>query len=155
MFFFRYHLATSTAPFRTFCVGDKLDDAGRRLVRVAEDCLDAGISACGPGKAFSNVGAIIQSLAEKSGYSVVASFTGHGIGTYFHGPPDIYHVRNSYPGKMQPGMTFTVEPIISEGSAGIGILEDGWTAVSLDNSRSAQFEHTLLITEQGVEVLTV
>ncbi len=83
-------------------------------------------------------------------------FAGHGIGSYFHGPPDIFHVGNSYPGVMVPGVTFTIEPILSEGTAQIGILEDdGWTALSMDNSRSAQAEHTVLITKTGCEILTL
>ena len=82
------------------------------------------------------------------------AFTGHGIGHYFHGPPDIYHCANRYPGAMLPGMTFTVEPILSEGTHEVELLEDGWTAVSADDSRSAQAEHTLLVTERGVELLT-
>ena len=82
-------------------------------------------------------------------------FTGHGIGHYFHGPPDIYHVPNTYPGKMLPGMTFTIEPILSEGSDEMVILEDGWTALTCDNSRAAQCEHTVLITDEGVEILTI
>ena len=82
-------------------------------------------------------------------------FAGHGIGAYFHGPPDIYHVPNDYPGQMRPGMTFTVEPILSEGTDRINILEDGWTAVTRDNSRASQSEHTILITDEGVEILTM
>ena len=84
----------------------------------------------------------------------MGQFTGHGIGSYFHGPPDIYHVPNTYPGKMLPGMTFTIEPALSEGTDEIVILEDGWTALTCDNSRAAQCEHTVLITETGVEILT-
>ena len=82
------------------------------------------------------------------------AFTGHGIGTYFHGPPDVYHFASRYPGDMMPGMTFTIEPAISEGSEVVILLEDGWTAVTEDNSRAAQFEHTVLITKDGVEILT-
>ena len=85
---------------------------------------------------------------------MVPAFTGHGIGKYFHGPPDIYPCRNSYPGTMEAGMSFTIEPIVSEGSREVVILSDRWTAVSPDNSRSAQAEHTVLVTQTGVDILT-
>lgn len=139
---------------KTFLVGDVVDEAARRLVREAEACLSVGVSACGPGRPFSGVGGAIEAYARRKGFRVVPAFTGHGIGQYFHGPPDIYHCRNRYPGTMRPGMTFTVEPIISEGAEQIELLDDGWTAVSADDSRSAQFEHTCLITQHGVEILT-
>jgi methionyl aminopeptidase len=141
----------------TFLIGN-VDDAGRRLVSVAKACLDAGIAACGPGRPFADIGASIEKHAESHGFKVMPIFTGHGIGEFFHGPPDIYHLGGTYalqPGVMKPGMTFTVEPIISEGSENIVILEDGWTAMSIDNSRSAQFEHTVLVTETGCELLTL
>ena len=138
---------------KTFLVGD-VDDAGKRLVAITEECLQIGIQLCKPGSAFSDIGDAVYTHASKAGFNVVGAFTGHGIGTYFHGPPDIYHIPNNYPGKMMPGMTFTVEPAISEGSDRIIILEDGWTAVTTDNSRCAQCEHTVLITEDGVEILT-
>lgn len=125
-----------------------------RLLNVAKQALYVGIDQCGPGKRFSAIGGSIEKYVSGQGYRVIPAFTGHGIGEYFHGPPDIYPCRNSYPGVMLPGMTFTVEPGVSEGSPNVMILDDGWTAVSPDNSRSAQFEHTVLITETGVEILT-
>jgi len=137
----------------TFLVGD-VDESAKELVKVAKSALYVGIEQCGPDKLFSTIGAAIQSYVTYKGFKVIPAFTGHGIGRYFHGPPDIYPCRNSYPGKMKPGMTFTVEPAVSEGSHEVKILDDGWTAVSPDNSRSAQFEHTVLITEDGVELLT-
>lgn len=117
---------------------------------------------------------MIEKCARKHGFKVVPAFTGHGIGEYFHGAPDIYHFSiiifptsiwlmyfisniytgNNYPGIMETGNTFTIEPAISQGSEQCVILEDGWTAVTLDGSRAAQFEHTVLITTSGVEVLT-
>ena len=100
------------------------------------------------------LGAAIQDYVTKQNLSVVPAFTGHGIGKYFHGPPDIYPCRNSYPGTMEPGMSFTIEPIVSEGSREVVILSDCWTAVSPDNSRSAQAEHTVIVTQTGVDVLT-
>ena len=96
----------------------------------------------------------MYSHARRSGFNIVGAFTGHGIGSYFHGSPDIYHIPNNYPGKMLPGMTFTIEPALSEGTDHIVILEDGWTAVTCDNSRAAQCEHTVLITNTGLEILT-
>lgn len=137
----------------TFKVGE-VDAAGEKLIAVTQDCLNIGIQQCGPNKPFRGIGSAIESFARKAGLRVVPAFTGHGIGRYFHGPPDIYHCRNKYPGVMKPGMIFTIEPALSEGSPNIKILHDNWTAVTTDNSRSAQFEHTVLITESGVEVLT-
>uniref|UniRef100_T1JFZ5 Methionine aminopeptidase n=1 Tax=Strigamia maritima TaxID=126957 RepID=T1JFZ5_STRMM len=140
---------------QTFMVGN-VDDSGQKLVEVAEKCRDEAIKICRPGQRFSAIGKLINSIAKKEGYRIVPLFCGHGIGTYFHGPPQINHIDtfNNTRGHMQPGMTFTIEPVISEGSSKVVILEDGWTAVSVDNSRSAQFEHTILITDDGVEILT-
>ena len=141
---------------RTFLVGDGVDDAGRRLVKGAEECRDAGISVCAPGVPFYQIGAAIEAKAEDLGFTVVPYFNGHGIGHYFHGPPDVKHYANSSPRDvMRPGMIFTVEPVICEGDGDqIKVLDDGWTAVTIDESRAAQFEHTVLITEDGVEALT-
>jgi len=137
----------------TFLVG-QVDKAGQELVAMARNCLHEGIEQCGPGKPFTGIGAAIEEYLQGTQYKVVPAFTGHGIGKYFHGPPDIYHCRNSFPGVMKAGMTFTVEPAISEGTHLLYLLEDGWTAVTRDGSRSAQFEHTVLITDDGVEILT-
>ena len=138
---------------KTFLVGD-VDEEGQQLVKATEECLQVGLEACGPGKPFCEVGNRINEHAFSHGFSIVGAFAGHGIGSYFHGPPDIYHVPNNYPGEMKPGMTFTVEPIVSEGSDRIVILQDGWTAVTCDHTRAAQFEHTVLITETGIDILT-
>ncbi|EDV98977.1 GH13612 [Drosophila grimshawi] len=137
----------------TFLVGD-VDERGQYLVNCTRDCLSRCIALCGPGVAFNEIGKCIQRFCKDHDLESVAAFIGHGIGSYFHGPPEIYHYDNEVPGQMEPGMTFTIEPILSLGGGEIGILEDGWTALSLDNSRSAQFEHTILITDSGVEVLT-
>lgn len=94
-------------------------------------------------------------MADQAGFTVVPSFCGHGIGTYFHGPPDIFHFENEEEGEMFEGLVFTIEPVISEGSPEITILDDGWTAVTTDQSRTAQFEHTIHICSEGAEVLTV
>ncbi|XP_067003662.1 methionine aminopeptidase 1D, mitochondrial [Anabrus simplex] len=138
----------------TFLVGD-VDSEGCRLVKTTQLCLNNAIANCRPGVEFSTIGFVVEETARQNGFTVVPAFTGHGIGSYFHGPPDIYHCYNDYPGKMASGMTFTIEPVLAQGSQEIVILEDGWTAVTLDNGRTAQFEHTVLITESGVEVLTI
>ncbi|XP_060850577.1 methionine aminopeptidase 1D, mitochondrial [Rhopalosiphum padi] len=139
----------------TYCVGG-VDDCGRKLITVAEQCTYKGIEACGPGKSFADIGRAIELFAREHGYSVASSITGHGIGTYFHGPPTIFHsTMYSYPGVMKPGMVFTVEPVICQGNGDVEVLEDGWTIVTADDSRGAQFEHTILITDSGYDILTV
>ncbi|XP_049845189.1 methionine aminopeptidase 1D, mitochondrial [Schistocerca gregaria] len=137
----------------TFLVGN-VDEEGIHLVEGAKKCLLKGISACGPGERFSAIGAAIEEEAHKQRLNVVPNVLGHGIGSYFHGPPDIYHICNDFGGVMLPGMTFTIEPALTNGSVGTCVLEDGWTCVSVDNARSAQFEETVLIKADGVEVLT-
>lgn len=138
----------------TYCVG-QVDSYGKKLMNIAEQCMYKGIEACGPGKSFLGIGKAIEIIALKSNHHVVPSITGHGIGTYFHGPPVIFHsTLLHYPGIMKPGMVFTVEPVITQGTNEIEILPDGWTVVTVDNSRGAQFEHTILITEYGYDILT-
>lgn len=139
---------------KTFLVG-VVDEEGQYLVDATEFCLDEAIKICKPGTHFRDIGYVIEKKATELSYTVIPSFLGHGIGHYFHGPPEIYHIRNSYPGKMQAGMTFTIEPILSQGEELIDILEDNWTAVTADNARTAQFEHTVLITDSGAEILTL
>jgi len=141
---------------RTFLVGD-VDPSGQRLVQGAERCRDAGVAVCGPGVSFNEIGQVVEELATSLGFTLVPYFNGHGIGEYFHGPPDIKHYANDSPRQlMSPGMTFTVEPVVCEGNGDeIRILDDGWTAVTIDGTRAAQFEHTVLITTTGVEILTV
>ncbi|XP_037799796.1 methionine aminopeptidase 1D, mitochondrial-like [Penaeus monodon] len=137
----------------TFFIGDA-DEAGQHLVDAARKCRDEAIAICGPGVPFAAIGHKVEQVARREKVTVVPCFIGHGIGTYFHGPPDIYHCYNNYPGTMEEGMTFTVEPIVAQGQEDVLILEDGWTAVMVDNGRAAQFEHTVLITESGHEILT-
>lgn len=137
----------------TFIIGDA-DEAGQHLVDAARKCRDEAIAICGPGVPFAAIGHKVEQVARRERVTVVPCFIGHGIGTYFHGPPDIYHCYNNYPGTMEAGMTFTVEPIVAQGQEDVLILEDGWTAVMVDNGRAAQFEHTVLITESGHEILT-
>jgi len=138
---------------KTFLVGH-VDAHGRKLVNVTDQCLDLGISYCGPNKQFRDIGRVIHKFARQHNCTPIPILIGHGIGNFFHGPPDIYHCLNNYPGRMQPGMIFTIEPCLSEGDRRVKILDDGWTAITLDNSRAAQAEHTVLITRNGVEVLT-
>lgn len=139
----------------TVMVGHSVDDRGKALVQTARECLKRAISICGPGQKLSEIGRTISIVASQAGFTVVPAFCGHGIGTYFHGPPDIYHFDNDEKGEMLEGLVFTIEPVITEGSPDIAIMEDGWTTVTVDNSRTAQFEHTVLICDEGVEVLTV
>ncbi|XP_076680640.1 methionine aminopeptidase 1D, mitochondrial [Andrena cerasifolii] len=130
------------------------DDEAKRLISMTELCLKSAIDICKPNENFSSIGNVIEEMARNNGYSVVPAFAGHGIGTYFHGPPDILHYANNIDGKMLPGMTFTIEPILSQGGMEIEILDDGWTAITADDSRTAQVEHTILITDYGCDVLT-
>ncbi|XP_005415919.1 methionine aminopeptidase 1D, mitochondrial [Geospiza fortis] len=144
-----YHGDTS----ETFLVGN-VDKSGEKLVEVARKCRDEAIAACRPGAPFSVIGNTISSLAWQGGFQVCPFFVGHGIGSYFHGHPEVWHHANDSDLLMEEGMAFTIEPIIMEGSPEFKILEDKWTAISVDNKRSAQFEHTLVITSEGAEILT-
>jgi methionyl aminopeptidase len=140
---------------RTFLVGDPSPKA-RRLVADTWRALWLGIRAVKPGGRTGDIGHAIQSFAEAQGYSVVREFTGHGVGRVFHTAPSILHYGKPGTGDLiTPGMTFTVEPMINLGHWKTQILDDGWTAVTIDGSLSAQFEHTRLVTETGAEVLTL
>ncbi|XP_078537691.1 methionine aminopeptidase 1D, mitochondrial [Lissotriton helveticus] len=149
VFYGGFHGDTS----ETYLVGN-VDKSGQKLVEVARRCRDEAIAACRPGAPFSVIGNTISRLTEQSGFQVCPSFVGHGIGSYFHGHPEVWHHANASDLRMEEGMAFTVEPIIMEGSPEFRILEDKWTAVSVDNKRSAQFEHTVIITRDGAEILT-
>jgi len=145
-----YHGDTS----RMYFVGES-SIAARRLCEVTYDCMWLGIEQVRPGAAIGDIGHAIQTHAEKHGYSVVREFCGHGIGRKFHEEPQILHYGK--PGtleKLVAGMTFTVEPMINAGRREIKELADGWTIVTKDHSLSAQWEHTVLVTETGYEVLT-
>ncbi|KAJ9053402.1 hypothetical protein DSO57_1024578 [Entomophthora muscae] len=137
----------------TFLVGE-VDSKGRDLVEHTKCALDLGLLACGPYVPFSEIGRVIDRYASKHGYSVSKELTGHGIGAQFHEAPLIFHHENNEEGIMKPGMTFTVEPIICQGVATSSLWPDGWTIVTEDGGRSAQFEHTILITHDGIEILT-
>ncbi|XP_065607244.1 methionine aminopeptidase 1D, mitochondrial isoform X1 [Cyrtonyx montezumae] len=144
-----YHGDTS----ETFLVGS-VDKSGQKLVEVARKCRDEAIAACRPGAPFSVIGNTISSVAQRGGFQVCPFFVGHGIGSYFHGHPEVWHHANDSDLLMEEGMAFTIEPIIMEGSPEFKILKDKWTAISVDNKRSAQFEHTVVITSEGVEILS-
>ncbi len=138
----------------TFCVGD-VDDASRDLVEVTRACLEAGIAQVKPGNRIRHIGKAIQEHAESRGYGVVRAFVGHGVGRSFHSDPQVYHYDNpDARTEIRPGMTFTIEPMITIGDWHHEMWDDGWTAVTVDRSRTAQFEHTLLVTDDGVEILT-
>lgn len=140
---------------KTFLVGN-VDDAGRQLVEHNKNALYAAIKICRPGVNFQEIGLAISKYAKATNYNVVKDFIGHGIGEEFHCQPEIYHFKNDYEiGHMEPGMTFTIEPIFSEGSGDIEMWEDEWTVSTVDNSRTAQCEHTVLITDDGCEILTL
>lgn len=145
-----YHGDTS----KMFVVG-KPSILSERLIRVTQECLYLGIQQVKPGARFGIIGAIIQEHAEKNRFSVVREYCGHGIGTIFHEPPNVLHYGKADSGEiMQPGMIFTIEPMINAGKKDVKLLPDGWTVVTKDHSLSAQWEHTMLVTETGVEVLT-
>jgi methionyl aminopeptidase len=139
----------------TFLVG-RVDPESRRLVRVTKECLERGIEAVRPGLPLNVIGKAIQQHAEDNGFGVVREFVGHGIGEQFHTTMHIPHYFDpAMTLVMEPGMTFTIEPMITAGSPRLRVWDDGWTAVTIDGSRSAQFEHTLLVTDDGAEILTV
>ncbi|MBK7898158.1 MAG: type I methionyl aminopeptidase [Azonexus sp.] len=146
-----YHGDTS----RMFVVGEGSIQA-RRLCDITFECLWLGIAAVRPGAFLGDIGAAIQKHAEKNGYSVVREFCGHGIGERFHEEPQVLHYGKAGSGvPLKTGMIFTIEPMINAGKAAIRELADGWTIVTKDHSLSAQWEHTLVVTETGYEVLTV
>lgn len=139
----------------TFLVGEVSDDA-RHLVDVARRCRDAGIAVIREGARLGDLGAAIQELARREGCSVVKDYGGHGIGRRMHMDPHIPHVGTRGSGlRLRAGMAFTVEPMINGGGAGVRLLGDGWTVLTADGSLSAQFEHTVLVTREGCEVLTL
>jgi methionyl aminopeptidase len=138
----------------TFGVGE-IDPASARLIEVTRECLERGIAAVGPGRPFNRIGKAIEEHAHANRLGVVRDFVGHGIGEQFHTDlqiPHYYEPRLTT--VMEPGMTFTIEPMITAGSWQARVWDDGWTAVTADGSRTAQFEHTVLVTDDGVDVLT-
>src|SRR5258706_372891 len=140
---------------RMYYVGESSIQA-RRLVEVPYECMWIGIGQVRPGARLGDIGAAIQTHAEKHGYSVVREFCGNGIGRKFHEEPQVLHYGKPGTGlALEPGMTFTVEPMINAGKAAIRELADGWTIVTKDHSLPAQWEHTVAVTPSGVEGLTV
>ena len=139
---------------RMFMIGDVSEEA-KKLVEVTKECLYKGIEAAKPWGFLGDIGAVIQEHAERHGYSVVRDFGGHGVGVEFHEDPFVYHYGKKGEGMvLVPGMIFTIEPMINQGGYGLFIDADNdWTAVTEDCSLSAQWEHTVLITEDGVEIL--
>lgn len=146
-----YHGDTS----KMFCLG-KISVLAERLVRVSRECMELGIEIAKPGAYLGDIGHIIQQHAEKQHFSVVREYCGHGIGSTFHEPEvQVLHFGEKDTGlEIVPGMTFTIEPMINAGKRQVKLLPDKWTVVTKDHSLSAQWEHTILITETGNEVLT-
>ena len=139
---------------RMYLVGDVALKA-RRLVEVTYECLMIGIEQARPGAWLGDIGAAIQRHAERNRYGVVREFCGHGLGRLFHDAPEVVHAARAGTGpELRPGMFFTIEPMINLGKPPVKLLEDGWTAVTRDRSLSAQFEHSIGITEDGCEVFT-
>ncbi|MEO0535984.1 MAG: type I methionyl aminopeptidase [Cyanobacteria bacterium P01_A01_bin.123] len=146
-----YHGDTS----RTFGVGN-VSAKARKLVEVTQAAMMRGIAAIKPGARIGDIGAAIETYAEAHGFSVVREMVGHGVGRQFHAEPQVPHFGQPGRGlKLRPGMVFTVEPMLNEGTRELKFLADGWTVITKDRKRSAQFEHTVAVTQNGVEILTL
>ncbi len=140
---------------RMFFVGDP-PIIGERLTRVCFDAMWRGIRAIQPGSRLGDIGYAVQSFVEEQRFSVVREYCGHGIGRVFHEDPQVLHYGRRGTGiELVPGMTITVEPMVNAGKREVKLLSDGWTVVTKDHSLSAQWEHTVLVTESGYEVLTL
>jgi methionyl aminopeptidase len=136
-------------------VAGEVDESAQKLLQATYDCWIKACMFVKPGNDYKDIGGIIEDHVTPLGFSTVRQFCGHGIGQIFHTSPNILHYRNNEPnGQMAAGHTFTIEPMICEGSAKALTWPDEWTATTIDGKRSAQFEHTLLITKDGVEALT-
>lgn len=144
-----YHADTA----RTWVCGEG-DADGVRLVEATRESLEAAIACCRDGAQFCTIGDAVSDIADREGFSVVRNLVGHGIGEFFHGVPQVFHSRNSDKRRMEEGVTFTIEPVMCEGAADWMTWDDGWTVATRDQGRTAQFEHTVLITKDGCEVLT-
>ena len=146
-----YHGDTS----RMFYVGE-VNQHARRLCKITYECMWLGIEKVKPGARAGDIGYAIQRHAEAAGYSVVQEFCGHGIGKAFHEEPQILHYGRPGTGiELQAGMIFTIEPMINQGKRHLRIMSDGWSAVTKDRSLSAQWEHTVLVTDTGYEIMTL
>ena|SRR3990167_5070558 len=145
-----YHGDTS----KMFVIG-KPSILAERLIRITQECLYLGIQQVKPGAHLGDIGTTIQKHAEKHHFSVVREYCGHGIGKIFHEPPNVLHYGEPGTGEIiKTGMVFTIEPMINAGKRHVKLLPDGWTVVTKDHSLSAQWEHTILVTETGYEILT-
>jgi methionyl aminopeptidase len=146
-----YHGDTS----KMFCVGD-VSPFAKRLINITQECLMIGIETIKPRATFGDIGYAIQKHAESNRYSIVKEFCGHGIGVKFHEDPHVMHFGHQGEGEeMEAGMIFTIEPMLNIGKRHIKILKDGWTAITKDRTLSAQWEHTILVTPNGYEILTL
>lgn len=146
-----YHGDTS----KMFCIGEP-SVLARRLVMATQEALYRGIDVVRPGATLGDIGHAIQTFVEKQGFSVVREYCGHGIGLDFHEDPQVLHYGKAGDGlTLQPGMCFTIEPMVNAGKRSIKLLPDGWTVVTKDRSLSAQWEHTILVTPEGHEILTL
>ncbi len=145
-----YHGDTS----KMFFIGEP-SVLAKRVVRIAYECLVKGIETVRPGARLGDIGHVIQQHAEKNNFSIVREYCGHGIGRSFHEEPQVLHYGNPDTGAiLEPGMIFTIEPMVNTGRRDVRLLADGWTVVTKDHALSAQWEHTILVTENGFEVLT-
>ncbi len=145
-----YHGDTSA----TFLIGEVSPDA-KRIADVARRCRDAGIAVIRDGARLGDIGAAIEELARKEGVGVVTEVGGHGIGRHMHAEPHVAHTGTRGTGaRLRAGMAITVEPMVNLGSAAIRALDDGWTLVTKDGSLSAQWEHTVVVTREGYELMT-
>mgnify|MGYP000873088813 FL=1 len=141
---------------RMFVVGGETSILAKRLVEVTFECMWLGIAQVRPGARLGDIGAAIQHHAERHGFSVVREYCGHGVGRKFHEDPQVLHYGKAGTGiELKPGVIFTIEPMINAGRAATSVLPDGWTVITKDRSLSAQWEHAVLVTHTGVEVLTV
>ncbi len=145
-----YHGDTS----KMFVIG-KPSVLAERLIRITQECMYLGIQQVKPGARLGDIGAVIQRHAESNRFTVVREYCGHGIGRIFHEAPNVLHYGKAGTGDvLAPGMIFTIEPMINAGKRDVKLLPDGWTVVTKDHSLSAQWEHTILVTQDGYEVLT-
>ena len=145
-----FHADTS----KMFTIGE-IAPYAKRLIKITQECLYLGIQQVKPGAQLGNIGAAIQEHAEKNNFSVVREYCGHGIGRVFHDDPQVLHYGEWNTGMaLEAGMTFTIEPMINLGKRHVKLLGDGWTVVTKDRKLSAQWEHTILVTKTGYEILT-
>ena len=141
---------------RMFIVGNKTSIKGEKLISVTYECLMDAIKIIKPNLALGDIGYIIEKKAMKNSFSIVKDFCGHGVGKNFHEPPSVLHYGNKGQGlKLKEGMIFTIEPMLNAGTDEIKVLNDGWTAVTKDKKLSAQFEHTIGVTKNGYEIVTL